>query len=148
MPDATNRTVHVVSRDLALAFETHWASRTEIDFQNQEFDPGELFSTPGEDDAWVRWSLVHAVGAGGQATLGQTPVYRRVAVATVQVFYRRFRGGGDPLGHIEHALLFFETATPPLGVWFRNVGPNEVGPDGAWYQTNVLADVIYDVIRT
>lgn len=32
-------------------------------------------------------------------------------------------------------------------VWFRNARIEEIGVDGAWFQTNVTVDFMYDEIR-
>lgn len=37
--------------------------------------------------------------------------------------------------------------TDPDGVWFLNVRAVEIGQSGDWFQTNVLADFRYDLLR-
>lgn len=82
-----------------------------------------------------------ALGGGGQR-------FRRTGLVTVQIF-TPFGDGltdSDPL--VDLVLDIFEgEETSSDRVEFRNVRPNEVGQNGAWHQTNVLAEFVYDRVK-
>lgn len=100
---------------------------------------------------WARFTLRHNPGAGGQATLsGDTGQrrYRRFGTITINLFAPK----GDGLKILDQemipvAMQAFEGQTTAGGVIFRNVRPAEVGPDGDYFQANVLVDFEYDEVR-
>ncbi len=47
----------------------------------------------------------------------------------------------------ETVVSAFEGTTTERGVEFRNTRLNEIGPDGDWFQINVLADFTYDEVK-
>lgn len=104
---------------------------------------------PPSEGNWARITVQHQEGF--QATLsGATGNrrFRRLGVVTVQVF-TEFGDGqvdADALGIITKN-TFEGEVTSPGRVIFRNVRLNEVGQDGQWFQTNVLADFEYDEVR-
>lgn len=103
---------------------------------------------PPDSGAWARVTLRHATGR--QATLrGATGErrFRRTGTLTVQIFTPHGEGLtlNDTLSKIITDAL--EGVTTASGVIFRDVRPNEIGPDGKWYQTNVLAGFEYDEVR-
>lgn len=105
------------------------------------------------DAAYARVTVQHNVfnqatiggkvssGGGGQR-------FRRSGVVTVQIF-TPFGDGlttADPL--VDLALDAFEGEnTGSDRIEFRNVRENEVGHDGVWHQTNVLAEFEYDRVK-
>ena len=98
---------------------------------------------------WARVAVRHQDGA--QVTLSNESGarrFRRFGVVTVQVFtiYGRNSGLHDDLVTIANN-AFEGVTTSPGRVIFRNVRINEVGQDGQWFQTNVLADFEYDEVR-
>jgi hypothetical protein len=106
-------------------------------------------SKPPASGAWARVSVTH--GSGGQSTLsgglGETR-YTHMGFVTVQLFTPRGDGLklSDQLVTIsKHA--FEGVATSPGHVTFYRVRSREVGPDGQWFNTNVLADFEYDEVR-
>lgn len=103
---------------------------------------------PADQVPWARVSLRHVTSR--QASLAGangTRRFRRTGVLTVQVFEPPGRGlsGGTDLAKIVQDA--FEGITSPGGVIFRDVAINEVGPDGDFYQTNVVAFFEYDEIK-
>ncbi len=77
-------------------------------------------------------------GGGGQR-------FRRFGLVTVQIF--TISGDGLTINDtlVQLALDAFEgTSTGSDRVEFRNVRSNEVGQDGPWFQTNVMAEFTYD----
>ena len=99
--------------------------------------------------SWCR--LVVAFTNSAQATLGGETGnrrFRRVGIVTVQIF-TDFGDGqvtADRLAQI--AVNAFEgEVTSPGRVIFRNVRAVDVGRDGPWTQTNVLAEIEYDEVK-
>lgn len=103
---------------------------------------------PGADEAWARVSLRHS--PAGQITFGATGARRfnRTGLLTVQVFSPLSAGGG--LSFAENAAIIarnaFEGVGTASGIWFRNTRIQEIGPDGAWFQMNVVTEFQYDEV--
>jgi hypothetical protein len=101
---------------------------------------------PDGEDPWARVTIRHVTG--GQATLlgdAQVTRFRNSGIITVQVFYPLSRGGlasARSLAKVARS-AYIGTSTAS-NIWFRNVRIVEVGPDGPWYNVNVLADFEYD----
>ncbi len=104
---------------------------------------------PPADKAWARIMVRH--GTSRQSTFGPTGGRRftRPGLITVQVFAPNSGGNGlsfaEKLGII--ARDAFEGRGTASGIWFRNARIQEIGPDGAWYQMNVLVEFEYDEMR-
>ncbi len=86
---------------------------------------------------------------GGQSTLadqsGQTK-FERFGIATLQI-RAPFATGQSLLDElVEIGLRCFEKQEAN-GVWFRNVRPIDLGHDGEWFRTDVLADFEFDQLR-
>jgi hypothetical protein len=101
---------------------------------------------PPSDGPWARVTIRHMTG--DQATLGPPGQrkYERGGLLTVQAF--AIPGGGlssgpDIVKIMEDAL---RSGSTPSGVWFRKVRVNEMGRDGRWFATNVVAEFVYDEI--
>lgn len=105
------------------------------------------------DAPYARITVQHNVFA--QRTLGGIPSlggggrrFTRSGIVTVQIF-TPFGDGlttADPL--IDLVLDAFEGEdTGSDRIEFRNVRANEVGQDGLWHQTNVLAEFEYDRVK-
>lgn len=102
-----------------------------------------------DSGAWARVTVTH--GTGGQVTLagdsGQRR-YRHTGFITVELYTPRGDGLvlNDQLATIvKHA--FEGVTTSPGHVTFYRVRVREVGSDGQWFHTNVLADFEYDEVR-
>ena len=100
---------------------------------------------PDPTASWAFPTIRHA--AGSQVSLSDPSGLRRFeknGIITVSVFSPIVKG--FPLGETlaEIAKKAFEGRSTPGGVWFKNVRIVEVGPDGPWYQWNVLAEFRYD----
>jgi hypothetical protein len=100
-----------------------------------------------DEDPWARATVIHADGF--QATLrngaGQA-TYRRIGVLTVQIFVASGSGlqtGYDLVKIVSDA---FEGQSVG-GLWFRDVRVREIGRDGAFRQTNVIAEFEYDEVK-
>ncbi len=103
---------------------------------------------PKDGAAWARVTVRH--NSSVQSTLsGQTGKRRfeKNGTITVQIFtpYGKGLSLSDNLAII--AVDAFEGKATDSGIWFRNVRANEIGNDGPWFQTNVIAEFIYDQIK-
>ena len=99
---------------------------------------------PKEGTAWARVTIRH--NRGDQETLSNpfgSRLFRRDGLVFVQIFTPVGNGleQADALAKI--ALDAYEGKSSQNGVWFRNVRYREVGPDGNWYQVNVIAEFEY-----
>jgi hypothetical protein len=98
--------------------------------------------------AWARVTVRHSIGR--QASLSGTQAVRRwerEGTLFIQIFTSYGTGlqTADSLAKV--AVDALEGATTPGGVWFRDVSFREVGIDGPWYQTNVVATFQYDEVK-
>jgi len=104
---------------------------------------------PAADEAFARVTIRHS--EGGQITFGNTSNRRfnRSGLITVQVFAPISSGGG--LSFAENAAIIardaFEGVGTASGIWFRNSRIQEIGPEGAWFQMNVVTEFQYDEVR-
>lgn len=101
-----------------------------------------------EEDPWARVTIQHTDGGQGSLTGGLgTTRWTRFGILTVQLFVPS--GEGLSEAHTLGKLVTdaFEGVSTTNGVWFRNVRINEIGPDGEWYQVNVLVDFTYDEVK-
>lgn len=97
--------------------------------------------------SWARVTIRH--NTGFQATLSDANNamrYRNLGLLFVQIFTPLGDGQklSDQLAGIVKAA--FQRGQTPGGCWFRNVRVNEIGPSGAWYQLNVVAEFEYDEV--
>lgn len=101
------------------------------------------------DAAYARITVRHAL-MDQQTVGGNTGSrrFRRFGVVTVQIF--AITGDGlqeaDRLATIAHD-AFEGQKTGDDRVFFRNVRINEVGQEGPWFQTNVIADFDWDTVK-
>ena len=71
--------------------------------------------------------------------------FRRFGIVTVQVFELSGDGLTSSDVLVDLALDAFEGEKTGLDrVEFRNARANEIGQDGPWFQTNVIAEFTYD----
>lgn len=104
---------------------------------------------PSGEPPWARASVRHTADAG-QSSLSNVTGARRFTkrgTIAIQIFYP-LKSGGGPGGNLgglaQVAKAAYEGKATESNVWFRAVRIQEVGPDGPWYNTNVLADFEYD----
>ena len=130
---------------------------------------------PDETEEWARPTVRHLVGGqssllGGRvsgkppnvtAALGKNMDaevlpdpekynvrrYRRGGVFTAQVFIPLGEGLDKGYTLAKEVSDVYEGRNTPSSVWFRNVRIREIGPDGEWYQFNVLADFEYTEVK-
>lgn len=97
---------------------------------------------------WARVSLRHL--SGRQASLAGGSGKRRYdrdGLITVQIFVPSGEGLLEAYNLAKIVADAFEGAATASQVWFRDVRINEVGPDGSWFQVNVVAGFTYDEIK-
>lgn len=90
-----------------------------------------------------------------QVTIGATVAkggngvrFRRFGIVTVQVFELSGDGLTSADILVDLALDAFEGEKTGLDrVEFRNARANEIGQDGPWFQTNVIAEFTYDRVK-
>ena len=135
------------------AWEEHAPYPKLVDYQNivppdEAVLPPEPGPTPDPELSWARVTIQH-LGGGQDALAGALGKsrFQRLGIVTVQVF--TLVGTGLSHAHTLSKIVTdgYDVGSTPGGVWFRNVRMNEVGPDGDWYQVNVLADFNYTEIK-
>lgn len=133
--------------EICAIFKTAWdttghGSRVKYD------NVGTTSTPPSGQDPWARVTIKHGVSA--QASLAGavgTRRFRRTGTLAVQVFTPPGEGlsGATDLPKIVQDA--YEGVSTTGGVWFRDVSINEIGPDGDFFQTNVVAFFEYDEIK-
>lgn len=110
--------------------------------------PDRPFTPPTDATPWARITVRHSGGGQGSlaGALGKVK-WGRTGRVTVQIFTAPGTGLSTADDLAKLVANAFEGVATPRGVWFRNVHPVEVGPDGGWYQVNVLADFEYDEVK-
>lgn len=103
---------------------------------------------PTTQVSWARVKTRHTTAqqASLSGALG-TRRFERHGILTIQIFEptgKGLSGATDLPKIIQDAYEGEETAN---GVWFRDVVLNEIGPDGDFFQTNIVASFEYDQIK-
>ena len=73
--------------------------------------------------------------------------YRHGGLFTAQIFVPIGKGLMEGYELAKLVSDAFEGTDTPSDVWFRNVRLREIGPDGEWFQINVLADFEYTEVK-
>jgi len=136
-----------LARDAILDhFTTEWnaqASPPELRYDDRTQD------LPSGDVSWARVSVLH--NTGRQNTMGETGNrrFRKTGIVTVQIFTPFGDGLTESDILVKVAVDAFEGKSTGGGdtVDFTNVRSQEIGRDGYWYQTNVLAEFDYDAVK-
>lgn len=100
----------------------------------------EQLPDPNTTPIWCRATIQHA--GGGNDSIGNK-IFFRTGTATIQIFTVYGSGLTNNDLAVKVALDAFQGKSTSGGVWFRNVFANEIGQDGMWFQTNVLASFEY-----
>ena len=106
-----------------------------------------------ENDHYARIMVQHnltlpaTVGAP-TALSGNGARFRRLGIVTVQIFTISGDGLTQSDDLVNLAVDAFEgESTGSDRIEFRNTRANEVGQDGPWFQTNVIAEFEYDRVK-
>lgn len=146
-------TVGQAREEILSLFKAAWDAGDESDgvlvlYDNDSRDPPAAQATDLAATPFARVSVRHS--DGGQSSLADESGIRRFArsgTIFVQVFTGRGIGLALSDALVATAIGAFEGERTAGGVWFRNVRAQEIGPDGAWHQVNVLAEFEYDELR-
>ncbi len=140
-------TVASARDEILLHFRTAWdlGTSTRLLYEDKHRD------VPNNADyarIMVMHNLVEHVTIGGRVESGGSGQrFRRFGLATVQIY--TISGDGLTVNDnlVQLALDAFEGQRTGLDrIEFRNVRSNEIGQTGPWFQTNVIADFVYDRI--
>ena len=98
---------------------------------------------------WARMSIAHVdrdrVTIGGET--GGTR-FRAFGLITVEVYSLYGEGLTNNDVYVNLVIDAFEGQNTGLDrVTFRNVRNEEIGVDGPWFQTNVIAEFEYDIVK-
>ncbi len=138
--------------DIILAiFKTAWdagaTNPTLVDYQNVK--PANNVTLPPDTNlSWARVTIQHQDGRQSSLS-GALGVKRfdRDGLLTVQIFVPAGEGLSEAHTLSKIVADAYEGVAGNNGIWFRNVRVNEIGPDGDWFQTNILIDFTYDEIK-
>lgn len=105
------------------------------------------------DAPYARITIKHNISP--QVTIGATVAkggngvrFRRFGIVMVQVFAISGDGLTSADVLVDLALDAFEGESTGLDrIEFRNVTANEIGQDGPWFQTNIIAEFSYDRVK-
>ncbi len=97
----------------------------------------------------IKHNVFPQVTIGAPVAQGGNGVrFRRFGLVTVQVFELSGDGLTSSDILVDLALDAFEGEKTGLDrVEFRNARANEIGQDGPWFQTNVIAEFTYDRVK-
>lgn len=115
---------------LLTGFNTGWADRTPVAWDNTKF-------SPPDTDPWVRFAI--RMSESEQDSLGRTGnrKFRRTGRVFVQIFQlnnEQGLTGGDTL---TDAVLSVMEGNTFSGVYTLAGSPQEIGPSDKWWQINV-----------
>lgn len=132
--------------EILTLFKTAWDTTGHVaDYANVERP---VTVPPTTTAPWARARVQHTFGE--QDTLAGptgTQRFRRDGLFTCQIFVPSGEGLSEAYSLAKTVMDAFEGASTDSGVWFRNARVNEVGPDGEWYQLNVLVDFTYTEVK-
>lgn len=143
----TMASIEQAANEILSVFKTAWDT-TGFNAVYENVREHGTHAIPATQVPWARVRLVHA--DGGAASLSgalATKRYRRDGFLTVQVFVPSGEGLSRARQLAKIVMDAYDGASTPGGAWFRNARLNEVGPDGNWFQVNVLVDFTYDEIK-
>ena len=129
-------------------FRTAWLAAGQSDNQVKYDNVGKTTVPPTGNTPWARVGLRHT--RSEQATLAGTDGRRRFdrnGILTIQIFVPPGKGLAEASDLPKILQDAYEGVETTNGAWFRDVVVNEVGTDGDFYQTNVVALFEYDEIK-
>ncbi len=144
MPIAT---VASARDEILLHFRTAWdlGTSTRLLYEDRHRD---VPNNANYARIMVMHNIVEHVTIGGRVGSGGSGQrFRRFGLVTVQIY--TISGDGLSVNDVlvQLALDAFEGQRTGLDrIEFRNVRSNEIGQTGPWFQTNVIAEFVYDRI--
>lgn len=138
-------TFEVATDEILALFKTAWDAQSLTAIYQNTGDQ----DIPTGTASWARVNLQHIGGRQSSlAGAGSTTRWDRDGLLTIQVFTAVGEKGLSRAHQLGKVIAdAYEGAATASGVWFRNVRLNEVGPDGEWFQVNVLIEFRYDEIK-
>ena len=133
-PDAADKAIQA-------AFLAVWGTTTPIAWDNLDFN-AEAQNTP-----WVRLNVQFVTGTIAALGIVGDRCFRNQGLVFVQVFSPVGEGKSANTVLATVARGTFRGVQLPGGLWFRNAAIVDVGPDGKWYQQNVMAEFIFDEVE-
>lgn len=136
------------------AFDAYWSARllrTIVVYDNVGNDPVEKAVAIVSNDPLVFGEallLVQVQHADGSIAALGTKKHRQMGIMSGALYVENGRGRVRTAGKLADSVLNFFQTTNVAGVTFMNPRLNEVGPDGRWWQVNIMADFQYDIIRS
>lgn len=129
--------------EMLALFKTVWdATGHPALYENVADDP------PTTATPWARITLQHFPG-GQRSLAGEAGARRweRNGQIIVQVFTPIGKGTGEAYDLAKIVADAYEGKATASQVWFRGVRVNNIGPDGAWFQLNVIVQFTYDEVK-
>lgn len=135
--------------DMLALLKTAWVTTASQDGSRIQWENvGNKSVPPDGEYPWCRVTIRH--NSSRQRTLaGATGrrIFTRKGTIVVQVFEVGGRGLPATTDLAKIILDAYEGVTSPGGVWFRDVTLNEIGQDGSFFQTNIVAGFEYDEVK-
>jgi hypothetical protein len=108
-------------------FNTSWATRTPIDWDNVDYKP--VTGT-----SWVRFRILG--GFGQQMSTGAVPLHRNTGILDIAIFTKLGIGTDTAKGHADFAMAIFR-GWQSGGITCRTPYVTRAGEASGWYQLNV-----------
>jgi len=99
-------------------------------------------------EVWCRVSVTHVTGS--QATLSNQDNkrrWRRTGILMIQLFTPIGTGLSLSDKYSKIIVDALDGSSTDSCAWVRNVRVNELGREGTWCQTNIIADFEYDEVK-
>jgi len=129
-------------------FRTAWLGAGQSDARVKYDNVGKASVPPSGNVPWARVVLRHTTAK--QASLSGpsgTRRFERNGILVIQIFVPSGKGLAEAVDIPKIVQDAYEGKTTAGGAWFKDVTINEVGPDGAFYQTNIIVLFEYDEIK-
>ena len=132
--------------EVLTTFKTAWdVPGHPVDYPN--VTPTLTVPPAGDSSPWARVTITGLPPSARSLTGLSTARYTRNGLLIVQIFVPLGEGLAEAYNLSKIVADAFEGVHTPRQVWFRNVRVQEIGPDGEWFQTNVLVDFTYDEVK-
>lgn len=126
--------------NLFAAFATFWAGRTPVAYPNVQFRPETVAG-----DAWVELQLVG--DDAGRTEIGSSEAGQPASFSGtlgISIYVRMGQGTDLAYDLAEAAVAFMEAPRNVPNTLLRDISaPQEIGPDGVWWQVNVTCTFVY-----
>jgi len=129
-------------------FRTAWLGAGQADNRVKYDNVGKTTVPPTGNTPWARVTLRHiAAGQGSLSGESGQRMFDRSGILTIQIFVPPGKGLAEATDLPKILQDAYEGVRTTNGAWFRDVVVQEVGIDGDFFQTNVIAIFEYDEIK-